>query len=134
MGQTVEQRARQTLGSQRFRPFVKRKITGDQGAATLLALRDQFEQQLRPSLRERHEAQLVDDQQFAGGHLLLEAQQASLVASLHHLADESVWISGLLARRPPRVAIVAVTDKLARIAWGVIARGDDYRGGAISVS
>ena len=31
VGDAVEQRAGQTLGSQRFRPFVKRKIAGDQG-------------------------------------------------------------------------------------------------------
>ena len=32
--------------------------------------------------------------------------------------------------QPPRVVIVAVANKLVRIAWAVIAGGENYRGGA----
>ena len=40
------------------------------GGAPLVALRDQLEQKLGAGLAQRHEAQLVDYQQFAGDHLL----------------------------------------------------------------
>ena len=35
----------------------------------------------------------------------------------------AAWINALLARRPARVVTVAVANKLARIAWSVLARG-----------
>lgn len=39
------------------------------------------------------------------------------------LAD---WINALLARRPARVVTVAVANKLARIAWAVMSRGERF--------
>jgi transposase len=39
----------------------------------------------------------------------------------------SPWLAGLLKRRPVNVAVVALANKLARIAWAVMARGEDYR-------
>lgn len=38
-----------------------------------------------------------------------------------------VWISGLLARRPVKVAVVAQAAKNARIVWAVLTRGQPYR-------
>jgi len=37
------------------------------------------------------------------------------------------WINQLLARRPARLVSVALANKMARIAWAVLARGDIYR-------
>ena len=37
------------------------------------------------------------------------------------------WLAGLLERRPFNVAVVAQANKLARIAWVVMARGEEYR-------
>lgn len=37
------------------------------------------------------------------------------------------WIDQLLARRPAKVVIVALANKIARIAWAVLARGETYR-------
>ena len=37
------------------------------------------------------------------------------------------WITALLSRRPTRLVTVAIANKLARIAWAVIARGENYR-------
>ena len=37
------------------------------------------------------------------------------------------WIGGLLGRRPYNVVVVAVANKLARIAWALLSRGEDYR-------
>jgi transposase len=39
----------------------------------------------------------------------------------------SPWLAGLLTRRPFNVAVVALANKLARIAWAVMVRGEDYR-------
>ena len=37
------------------------------------------------------------------------------------------WIEGLLARRPFNVVVVAVANKLIRIIWAMLARGEPYR-------
>ena len=39
----------------------------------------------------------------------------------------SPWLMGLLARRPVNVAIVALANKMARVIWVVMARGEVYR-------
>ena len=50
VGDTIQQCASQTLRSERFGPFVKRQVACDQGGSALVALRDQFEQQLCTSI------------------------------------------------------------------------------------
>ena len=40
------------------------------------------------------------------------------------------WISGLRARRPFNVAVAAVANKLARILWAMLSRGEAYRAAA----
>jgi transposase len=37
------------------------------------------------------------------------------------------WVHGLLARRPARVVTLALANKLARIAWAVMVREEEYR-------
>ena len=44
----------------------------------------------------------------------------------------SPWLAGLLARRPVNVAAVALANKLARIVWAVMARGETYRAAGIA--
>ena len=39
----------------------------------------------------------------------------------------------LLARKPARVATIAMANKMARIAWAVMARGDVFRPGHVPV-
>jgi transposase len=38
----------------------------------------------------------------------------------------------LLSRRPPKVVAVALANKMARIAWAVLAKGDTYRAPAFA--
>jgi transposase len=37
------------------------------------------------------------------------------------------WINGLLARRPFNTAVAALANKLARVTWAVLSRGEAYR-------
>jgi transposase len=46
--------------------------------------------------------------------------------------DRHPWLMRLLARRPAKVAIVALANKMARIAWAVLARGETYRAPALA--
>ena len=49
---------------------------------------EHLEQQLGAGLGQRHEAELVDDQQLVGGELLLEPQQLLVIACLDELVDQ----------------------------------------------
>ena len=37
------------------------------------------------------------------------------------------WLARLLERRPAKVAAIALANKIARIAWAMMARGTTYR-------
>jgi transposase len=36
------------------------------------------------------------------------------------------WLASLLARKPPKLAAVALANKIARIAWKLMASGEAY--------
>jgi transposase len=48
--------------------------------------------------------------------------------------DKHPWLMQLLARRPAKVAIVALANKMARIAWAVLSRGETYRPPALAAT
>ena len=48
--------------------------------------------------------------------------------------DKHPWIMQLLARRPAKVVAVALANKMARIAWAVLAKGETYRAPALAAS
>jgi len=39
----------------------------------------------------------------------------------------SMWLAKLVSRKPPQVATVALANKMARIAWAVLSKGEAYR-------
>jgi transposase len=47
-------------------------------------------------------------------------------AKIHGTAHRP-WLTGLLARRPTKVAAIALANKLARMAWAMMARNECYR-------
>jgi transposase len=38
-----------------------------------------------------------------------------------------IWLDELMARRPAKVAAIALANKIARIAWALMVRGTHYR-------
>lgn len=58
----------------------------------------------------------------------------ALIRYVRNRPEIATLINGLLALRPPRVVIVAVANKLARIACAVMVGSKEYRGGVVSVS
>ena len=47
-------------------------------------------------------------------------------AKIHGIGHRP-WLTALLARRPTKVAAIALANKIARIAWAMMARGERYR-------
>ncbi len=47
-------------------------------------------------------------------------------AKIHGIGHRS-WLTALLARRPTKVAAIALANKIARIAWAMMARGECYK-------
>jgi hypothetical protein len=41
-----------------------------------------------------------------------------------HGADHRPWLTRLLARRPTKVAAIALANKLARMAWAMMAKNE----------
>jgi transposase len=44
-----------------------------------------------------------------------------------HGTPRRPWLTALLARRPTKVAAIALANKLARMAWAMMARGERYK-------
>ena len=52
----------------------------------------------------------------------------SLLRSLENKTTPlALWMQGLLARRSKRAVTVALANKLARIAWAIMAKGEAYK-------
>ena len=45
--------------------------------------------------------------------------------------DKHPWLMQLLARRPAKVVAIALANKMARVAWAVLAKGETYRAPAL---
>jgi transposase len=58
---------------------------------------------------------------------LLTLGATSLVRYARHSPQKWTWIAALLARRPTRVVITAVANKLARVVWAVLSHGESFR-------
>ena len=66
---------------------------------------------------------------------LLTVGATSVMRRLPGKADgHSVWITALLGRRPFRLVSLAVANKMARIAWAVMVRQENYRKPAIAAA
>jgi transposase len=43
-----------------------------------------------------------------------------------HGSSHRPWLTALLARKPTKVAAIALANKLARMAWALMAKGERY--------
>ena len=44
-----------------------------------------------------------------------------------HGTKHRPWLTALLARRPAKVAAIALANKIARMAWAMMVRGEHYK-------
>jgi transposase len=44
-----------------------------------------------------------------------------------HGTKQRPWLAKLLERRPTKVAAIALANKIARMAWAMMAKGERYR-------
>ncbi len=44
------------------------------------------------------------------------------------------WLARMLSRKPPMLVIVALANKLARIAWAVLRRGGRFQPGTLATA
>ena len=88
VGEPVEQGAGEALAAEDVGPFVEGQVAGDQGGSAFVALREDFEEKFGAGLRQRHEAEFVDDQELDLGEALLVAQKMLLVAGFDERVDE----------------------------------------------
>src|SRR3954452_16675332 len=58
----------------------------------------------------------------------------SIVSTARMWPDKYPWLIELLGRRPAKVVAVALANKMARIAWAVLAKGGSYRAPALAAA
>jgi transposase len=64
--------------------------------------------------------------------LLIHGARAAMPTLSKSATPLGSWLRDLLRRAHPNTAVVALANKLARIAWAVLKRGEVYRAGALA--
>ncbi|MBD8909657.1 IS110 family transposase [Methylorubrum zatmanii] len=67
-------------------------------------------------------------------HLLYVGAGNAIRFSKARAATGEAWIRGLQERRPPKVVIIALANKMARIAWALMIRGESFRSPAAATA
>jgi transposase len=63
--------------------------------------------------------------------VLIHGARAAVWRIKRDRAPIGAWLDALDARAPKNVVVVAMANKLARIAWAVLSTGEDYNPGAL---
>ena len=88
MSEAVQQCPGEPLLAEDLGPLVEWQIGGHQDGAALVALAEDLEEQFRTGGGQRHEAQLVDEEELEAGQLPLQVEQPTVVPGLHGLVDQ----------------------------------------------
>ena len=59
--------------------------------------------------------------------LILGANSVIIKRHVHALAEPGTWLGGMLSRKPPVLIRVALANKMARIVWALMMKGEAYR-------
>lgn len=65
--------------------------------------------------------------------LLIHGARAVMPTLAKSATPLGAWLRSLLQRAHPNVAVVALANKLARIVWAVLNRGDVYKSGSVTM-
>ena len=68
----------------------------------------------------------ADAQCVVGAHSVLRRARQN--------PEKYPWLTQLLARRPFKVVAIALANKMARVAWALLARGGTYRVPALAAA
>ena len=92
------------------------------------ALREKIEQEIRqrgPIPFSRYMELCLYDPEF--GYYSRGAAQFGKAGDFYTSSDVHAVFGRLMARRPTKVAAVALANKMARMAWAIIVHGERYR-------
>ncbi|PZQ83061.1 MAG: IS110 family transposase [Ancylobacter novellus] len=67
-------------------------------------------------------------------HLLYVGAGNAIRFAKARAATGEAWIRALQERRPPKVVIIALANKMARIAWALMMRGESFRPPAVAAA
>lgn len=59
--------------------------------------------------------------------LILGANSVIIKRHVHAAARPGSWLAQMLSRKPPMLVRVALANKMARIVWALMSKGEDYR-------
>ncbi|MDZ4395798.1 IS110 family transposase [Cypionkella sp.] len=59
--------------------------------------------------------------------LILGANSVIIKRHVHQAARSGTWLAGMLSRKPPMLVRVALANKMARIVWALMVKGEEYR-------
>jgi transposase len=59
--------------------------------------------------------------------LIIGANRVIIKRHVHAAAKSGTWLGGMLSRKPPLLVRVALANKMARVAWALMARGGVYK-------
>jgi transposase len=62
-----------------------------------------------------------------GDRYLRSLFTAGALAVIRYGTEHRPWLTALLARRPTKVAAIALVNKIARMAWAIMTKGERYR-------